>query len=152
MKRRYKYCVEWHKRGGGGGGGGKWKMVREMCIEGVKERERERDFWGNAMIEKRDFGKWLFHAEWMRINEGFLSRRRNRMLARDKNICVLFRVYRGKFHQFENLISDLIAIFSIRIIFEKFNRNIVKQKCKHFKKIRRLHFALTIWEASKNSA
>lgn len=35
--------MERHKRGGGGRGGGKWKMVREMCIEGVKERERKRE-------------------------------------------------------------------------------------------------------------
>lgn len=50
MKRRYKYCVERHKRGGGGGGG-KWKMVREMCIEGVNgERKRERE----RFLRKRD--------------------------------------------------------------------------------------------------
>lgn len=51
MKRRYKYCVERHKRGGGGRGGGKWKMVREMCIEGVNgERKRERE----RFLRKRD--------------------------------------------------------------------------------------------------
>lgn len=41
---------------------------------------------------------------------GFLSRRRNRMLARDKNIYVLFRVSRfeGNFTSFKNLINVMI--------------------------------------------
>lgn len=119
-ERRYKYCVERYKREGGGG---KWKMVRDVYRRGEwQKREREREIF---LRKRDDWKEGFWKMTFPRARSGWgstwisLAKMEQDVDARDKNICVLFRVSRKislvwKF--------DLIFVFQ----FELFSKSLIE--------------------------